>query len=321
MDRTPETVPIDSLNIEHSPRLAGLDIGHVRALAETEAPLPPIVVQRNSLRVIDGVHRVKAAQQRGLEDIDVQYFDGTDEEAFVLAVELNAAHGLPLSLGDRTAAATRILGTHPAWSDRRIARVTGLSATTVGSLRKRATVQNEHLDSRVGSDGRVRPLNAAAGRRQAGRMLAERPDLSLRQVARLTGVAPSTVRDVRDRLLAGEDVVPRGGSGGQISQPVPKRPHTGDRSHLNRGAPGGLDREATLESLRNDPSIKFNESGRMLLRLLNQVSVEQVILERIAPHVPSHWAGTVAELVRSNAQAWTEFAVALEVRGDVEGVS
>ncbi|WP_405840224.1 ParB N-terminal domain-containing protein [Streptomyces platensis] len=319
MGRIPETVPICALNIERSPRRAGLDVGHVRLLAESGMAPPPIIVQRDSLRVIDGAHRVKAAQHLGHETIEARFFDGTDEDAFILSVELNASHGLPLSLGDRTAAATRILATHAAWSDRRVARVTGLSATTVGALRRRATVQSEHLDSRVGRDGRARPVSSASGRRRAGQMLTEQPELSLRQVARLAGVAPSTVRDVRDRLRVGKDVVPRSGKPAAESAPVsgPVR----ERPRPACAAPRGFDREATLESLRNDPSIRFNESGRALLRLLNQSSVEQASLERIVDHVPPHWAGTVAELIRTNAQAWTAFAVALEERGGVQDAS
>ncbi|MGG2463442.1 ParB/RepB/Spo0J family partition protein [Streptomyces sp. RGM 3693] len=319
--RTPETVPINSLNIEHSPRRAGLDIGHVRLLAESATASPPIVVQRDTLHVIDGVHRVKAAQRLGRDTIEARFFEGTDEDAFVLAVELNSSHGLPLSLGDRTAAAHRILATHAAWSDRRIARVTGLSPTTVGSLRKRVTVQNGHLDTRTGSDGRVRPLDSASGRRVAGQVLTEQPELSLRQVAKLAGVAPSTVRDVRDRLLAGEDVVPHQRSCTQSAEPPAKGGPAKGRSAAARTASRGLDPQATLESLRNDPSIRLNQSGRELLRLLNHSSVEQGSLERIVDHVPPHRASAVAELIRTNTQAWMAFAAALEQRGGVQDAS
>ncbi|MFF5566324.1 ParB/RepB/Spo0J family partition protein [Streptomyces sp. NPDC012623] len=318
--RTSETVPIGSLNVERSPRRGGLDFAHARLLAESDAAPPPIIVQRHALRVIDGAHRVKAAQQLGHETIEARFFDGTDEEAFVLSVELNSAHGLPLSLEDRTAAAARILVSHGAWSDRRIARVTGLSATTVGALRKRASVQSGHLDSRIGHDGRARPLSSAPGRRRAGQLLTEKPELSLRQVARLAGVAPSTVRDVRDRLRVGEDVVPRQGGRTTVASTPAGGPAARERPRLARVATP-LDCVATLENLRNDPSIRFNENGRELLRLLNQCSVEQSSLERIVDHVPPRWADTVAELIRTNAQAWTAFATALEERGQVQGAS
>src|SRR5437763_15349138 len=48
-----------------SPRANGEDPDHVRTLAATVNPLPPIVVHRPSMRVIDGLHRVAAARLRG----------------------------------------------------------------------------------------------------------------------------------------------------------------------------------------------------------------------------------------------------------------
>ncbi|MFD0433138.1 ParB N-terminal domain-containing protein, partial [Streptomyces chartreusis] len=93
--------------------------------------MPPIIVHRDSMRVIDGLHRLRAAQLRGHSTIAVTFYDGTEADAFVLAVESNVRHGLPLSLPDRKRAAVRIIATHPQWSDRKIASVTGISPATV----------------------------------------------------------------------------------------------------------------------------------------------------------------------------------------------
>ncbi|MFE7120989.1 ParB/RepB/Spo0J family partition protein, partial [Streptomyces sp. NPDC057654] len=201
-------VPIDSLLPADSPRTTGEDDGHIQVLAELDAPLPPIIVHRSTMRVIDGMHRLRAAQVSGAESIEVRYFEGTEENAFVLAVKLNVANGLPLSQSDRTAAAVRILGSHPQWSDRRIAAATGLVASTIAAMRKRSTGGIEQLNARVGRDGRARPLNSAAGRRRAGQVIADRPQASLREIADAAGVAPATAKDVRDRILQGRDPVP-----------------------------------------------------------------------------------------------------------------
>ncbi|WP_220378005.1 hypothetical protein [Streptomyces inhibens] len=48
-------------------------------------------------------------------EIGVKFFDGSEKDAFVLAVESNVHHGLPLTLSDRTAAARRIVKSHPEW--------------------------------------------------------------------------------------------------------------------------------------------------------------------------------------------------------------
>jgi hypothetical protein len=120
------------------------------------------------MKVIDGMHRLSAAIRRDEKLIDIRFFDGTEAEAVVLSVELNSAHGLPLSLADRTAAANRIMIMQEQWSDSRIAAVVGLSASTVGEVRRRSTVQNIQLVGSVGRDGRVRPRDGARGRLHEG---------------------------------------------------------------------------------------------------------------------------------------------------------
>ncbi|MEV0414683.1 ParB/RepB/Spo0J family partition protein [Streptomyces sp. NPDC050448] len=161
------TVPVDSLLDSDSPRIDGEDGARIQMLARLESPLPPILVHRETMRVIDGMHRLRAVRLRGDDTIDVEFFEGGEVEAFTLAVWLNITHGLPLSKADRTAAAKRILRARPYWSDRRIAANAGLAAGTVASIRRRSTGQNEQLNARVGRDGRVRPLLATEGRPDA----------------------------------------------------------------------------------------------------------------------------------------------------------
>ncbi|MEU4746566.1 ParB/RepB/Spo0J family partition protein, partial [Actinosynnema sp. NPDC023658] len=122
-----------------SPRLDGEDPDHIRLLAGTTAPLPPILVHRSTMRVIDGMHRLRAAMLRGDTEIAVEFFDGTEAEAFARGVRENVTHGLPLSRADREAAAARIITAHREWSDRALAQLTGLSATTVAAVRARST--------------------------------------------------------------------------------------------------------------------------------------------------------------------------------------
>ncbi|WP_241779521.1 ParB/RepB/Spo0J family partition protein [Streptomyces natalensis] len=125
-------VSVDAVRTGDSPRLDGEDEDHARALAELGTGLPPITVHRGTMRVIDGAHRLRAARLLGHTEIAARFYDGDEDDAFVLAVTMNASHGLPLTLADRTAAAARILTARPQLSDRRIGKVTGLSGTTVG---------------------------------------------------------------------------------------------------------------------------------------------------------------------------------------------
>src|SRR5690348_8790895 len=58
-------VPIESLSVGDSPRSAGEDANHTRLLAGIQQKLPPIVVHSATMRVIDGMHRLSVARQRG----------------------------------------------------------------------------------------------------------------------------------------------------------------------------------------------------------------------------------------------------------------
>src|SRR5687768_14138749 len=150
-----EHVPVERVRDGYSPRLAGASSEHVRLLAELDTRLPPITVHRATMKLIDGAHRLAAAKLRGRATIEVRFFNGTEGEAFVEAVRANIAHGLPLTLADRKAAAARLLRTHGEWSDRLIAGMIGLSPKTVGAVR-RTIEEVPQLAARIGRDGRIR---------------------------------------------------------------------------------------------------------------------------------------------------------------------
>lgn len=295
---------IDSLTWGDSPRGAGENARHARRLADAESPLPPIVVLRPGMRVVDGVHRVRAAQLRGQRSVRARFFDGTEDEAFVFAVHVNTEEGLPLSSADRTAAARRILLARPQWSDRAVAAVAGLSAGTVSRLRRRDAEESEIRRPRVGRDGRTRPLNCAEGRRLAGELLRADPDAPLRRVAAAAGISSATAADVRDRLRRGID-------------PVPDRHRTGppgaDRSRLSAVRPTAAEQERhrspaelarILERLCRDPSLRFSESGREVLRLLAMCTTATRDRNRLAEALPEHSLALLAELMDGYASIW-----------------
>jgi len=187
-----------------SPRSA-LDHDHVATLAEAHGAWPPILVQRATLRIVDGHHRVAAAEHLGLRTVEATYFDGNDDEAELYAIRCNVRHGLPLTLADRKRAARTLLVRHPTWSDRAIADVCGLAAKTVARLRSSlGGLDRERHDraavSRLGRDGRVRPVPSAERRHVLVEALSSDPGASLRTIANRVGVSPETVRRMRHRL-------------------------------------------------------------------------------------------------------------------------
>ncbi|MFF3275382.1 ParB N-terminal domain-containing protein [Streptomyces chrestomyceticus] len=306
------SVPIIQVLPGDSPRLTGEDKGHVLRLAAIEGALPPILVDRRTMCVIDGLHRLMAASLKGQKDIDVRFFDGSREEAFLKSVEANVEHGLPLSQADRTAAALRILKSHPTMADRAIAKSTGLGARTVAQLR-RSSDSVPQSDFRVGRDGKVRPLDGAQGRLRVAELMRDNPDASLRQVARSAGVSPATALDVRRRLERGDQPVPsqRSRSRGEAG---PAKPEPVDPAPVPAAAPPTA---ATLDKLMRDPSLRQSELGRRLLRMFRENVLGASEMNDICASVPSHCIELIVELSRRNSQIWDGFAQELNRRARI----
>jgi ParB-like chromosome segregation protein Spo0J len=315
-----ELVPIESLLPGDSPRLEGVDEEHCRRLAEMNSPTPPILVHRQTMRVIDGMHRLRAAQLSGTTTIRVRFFDGDEQEAFIWAVKENIAHGLPLTLADRTAAAHRIIDTYPHLSDRAIATYVGLSDKTVSSVRsRRSTPEDPQLSSRVGADGRVRPLNRETGRKRAAEILRERPEASLREIAASAGISVGTAHDVRKRIRNGESPLLAQHRSGNHRQTA--RLHSspagvgrvcpeGKRKARDADGPEQIDL-SILHNLTKDPAVRHSESGRELLRFLHAYVVRGNWAEHVRA-VPPHCAGSVSRLARQCATMWLKFAADVE---------
>jgi hypothetical protein len=156
-----------------------------------------------------------------------------------------------------------------------IATVSGLSGATISRIRKaHPEVTSE---ARVGHDGKVRPVNSMERRRVARAILLAEPTLSLREVARRAGISPETARSVR-RRLPDEPVTP------------PQDPTT------------------LVRQLRSDPTLRFSETGRTLLRLLEVRALPPEKWAAIAENMPPHWRDSVARVAMECADTWRMFA-------------
>lgn len=303
------TVGISSLLPADSPRQSGEIRSHVQNLVEIGDSLPPIIIHGPTKRIIDGMHRASAALARGESEIRAVVYSGSMRDAFAIAVRINTSHGLPLSRTERLAAAKRIIRSHPEWSDRRIALIASIAVGTVGKIRIRSTDAHQQRDSRVGQDGRVRPLNGAAGRELVVKLLQQRPTASLREIANEAGVSPATAHDVRHRMQIGQN-------------PVPQRERTPRKQETNLPRPRPLKqdivaagREAArtelaslLTQMKRDPSLRFTETGRNLLRWLDFHVSGMADWDQIEKSVPTHCVPVVEKIAHSYAKAWEEFA-------------
>lgn len=277
---------IDTLLPARSPRLDGHSPDHVQVLAQAQTPLPPILVHRDTMRIVDGTHRVAAARFHGDKTIRARFFDGDEREAFAMAVRSNITHGLPLTHADRVAAATEIVQSYPNWSDRAVAATAGLSAATVAGIRRTMSPDDRAEAKRTGLDGRVRPVDPSAGRERVRQMIRKSPNASLRQLAREAGVSPNTVRRVR-RQIEQSETPPEHRASPDLPKPTV---------------------DTALRWLSQDPSVRHTESGRVAVRWFFSRVVRPGEAERVISGLPPHTALILAKVARECASAWDEVA-------------
>ncbi|WP_051865894.1 transposase [Streptomyces griseus] len=156
-------VPIRCLRLEESARGKGEDDEYVEMLAQLSGRLPPIIVHRNTMRIIEGMHRLRAAEIRGEQSIDVVFFDGDEEDVFITSDRPVVAQGAPLPRADGNSKENRFVIPHPQRSDRAIAAATRPEPGTVGAMCGCSAVPDVASTTRAAFDGRVLPLCMATG--------------------------------------------------------------------------------------------------------------------------------------------------------------
>lgn len=332
-------VPVSDLSSEQYLRRGGTNAAHVQLLSDASgvSDIPPILVQEDGWRVIDGLHRLEAAKLRGDRFIEARFLDCTDSEALVLAMKANSSHGLPLSKADRVSGTLRVLSAHPDWSDRAIAGITGLSAKTIASLRTRATGEPTLGSKRLGRDGRRRPVAGGDGRRRAAEYIRAHPDAPLRQVARDTDVSLGTVHDVSIRLRSG--VSPER-TGRRVPEPLKAPtpmpvPTQVGRATLRAaqdvtekvtvvapadGAPlrrrNHTDEPVTwpgiAAKMAKDPTIRYTEAGKEFLQWMALHANDPDGWREFVSSIPPHWQSAIAPIAESIGREWTSFAEQLK---------
>jgi transposase len=325
IERLPEVeVSVGSLVIGPYLRQAGTSAAHVHMLADVadSAKLPPILVQKNGARVVDGMHRLEAAKLRQREHISARIIECSDEEALLLAIKSNTLHGLPLSRPDRLSGARRILAAHPDWSDRAVAEIAGLSAKTIGAIRKRSADAILPLEKRLGRDGKRRPVAGREGRRRAADYIYAHPDASLRQIARESDVSLGTVQDVRERIRNGMD--PESGRYEPLSEQIAERSIravTQDRSSASSANMRSMKHttqqvswSAMSAKLTNDPALRYTEGGRAFLRWMAVHAVNAEEWNQFIDVIPVHWLREVGQVADSIGMEWVRFAERVRTR-------
>jgi hypothetical protein len=78
-----------------------------------------------------------------------------------------------------------------------------------------------------------------------------------------------------------------------------------------------IDAVAVFAALKQDPTVRYNESGRALLRLFELNLGGMAELSRLTQSVPDHLVENVARLSLCCAAIWENFAVQLRQSGEL----
>lgn len=301
--KTPiEQVTLASLQRGHSPRLDSHSKDHVahwRAAFEG----PPIIVHRSTMQIIDGARRVAAALRQHKETIAVQFFDGSIAAAFVLAVVSNdVTHGLPLTLQDRKAAAARIFGTYPDWSDRMIASITGLTHPTIATIRRNlSTGKTFQLRRRLSRDGKTRPAAPNKSDRGAQKQISTSHSAGVAQSTGLPERSADAVCGVRARRAS---VINPPSLTACAAVPDPRMART----------------YVALQRLWADPAL-HTDRGRALIQLLRQSLELYTKVLALSAGAPEHCRDTLADAASAIGDSWAHLARDLQQRSQLRAAA
>ena len=150
---------------------AALDLAVVdeyAAAMAAGAEFPPVVIfDDGAVRwLVDGFHRVKAAERLGTKTLPSEIHKGSKRDATLYAVSANQTHGLRRTNADKRKVVLVMLhdGQWKRWSDREIARRCGVTHPFVESLRKEASGNGYQMESKrtVERNGQTYEMNTAA---------------------------------------------------------------------------------------------------------------------------------------------------------------
>ncbi len=128
-----DTVSVNDLVLDRAlnPRLHGVDQEVVEFYAGIyqEVVWPPIAVDKATMKLLDGWHRVEAAKRAGVYSLPVLWVESKDDEQFAHAVKFNLGHGLRLSREERLKAVAKLA--REGWTPERIVEFLGCTPILV----------------------------------------------------------------------------------------------------------------------------------------------------------------------------------------------
>ena len=164
---------------------------------------PPVVVYHDETDhwLSDGFHRYLATQIAGKDEIETDVRQGTLRDAILHAAEANRKHGLPLSNKDKRQVAELFLSDPEwaQWSDREIARRTGLSNRFVSTMRRELSVNGSQMERKVERNGTAYTLDITnIGVSRSPEASAEDSEVKLLETLKQELAAASSLAEIKD---------------------------------------------------------------------------------------------------------------------------
>jgi hypothetical protein len=139
-------IPVAELveDLDFYPR-GQVDSHHVTEIMESMragVEMPPIIADKQSHRIIDGLHRKRAEERENGPEATIACIEKTyrnDQEMFEDAMRLNARHGRRFSPFDKARAI--LIAGRLGISDEKVAGALGITLDRVGSLREEKTAK------------------------------------------------------------------------------------------------------------------------------------------------------------------------------------
>jgi len=121
------------------------------------ATFPPVILFYDGRRYYpgDGLHRIQASREAGLDSIVAEVRSGTADDARWHACGANQTHGLRRTSADKRRAVEIALALHPEHSDRMLAEHCGVGYSLVADVRRQLP-ESGSSSARVGKDGKAR---------------------------------------------------------------------------------------------------------------------------------------------------------------------
>lgn len=118
-------------------------VGEYVEAIQSEEEFPPLVVEKNSKKILDGIHRYHAYKKTGIEETEVEFREVEEKRFMLTAGMLNSRHGIPLSYSEKQYVAVETAKLDDSVTQQELANSLGVSQKTISNWIKEIRARQE----------------------------------------------------------------------------------------------------------------------------------------------------------------------------------